>query len=155
MIRMRSRRGEGQVLSTILAIPLFAMLIGYTAYFGRALYARAAIEEAAAAGARFAVTSLSGEHGCQQAQEAMQIVLEGYHLDPASAALVVQPLSGWGRGMRVEVTASYPVAALPSLFFSRMLGDPEVRARYEVVVDRYANRYSNGWQPCTTAQTPP
>ena len=140
------------MLSTLLAIPLLAILIGYTVYFGRALYARAAIEEAAAAGARFAVTSLSGEQGCRQAQAVMLTVLQGYHLDPTGAMLTVQPMAGWNRNARIEVVVSYQVPALPSLFFSRMLGDPLVQARYEVRVDPYANRYSNGWQACLAPQ---
>ncbi len=147
-LRWRDRRGEGAVLASVLALPLFAVLISFMAYFGRGLYARLAVEEAAAVGARFAVASLSGRKGCEQAREAMLRALAGYSLDPARATLIVRPLAGWDRGARAEVRVAYTVPALPGLYFSRSLGDPTVSARYEVVIDRHNNRYSNGWQPC-------
>ncbi len=150
-VNLRSRRGVGAVLSTLLAIPFVAIVIGFMAYFGRALYAKAAIEDAAAVGARFAVTSLSGKKGCDQARQAMLKVLEGYRIDPAGAQMLVRPITAWGRGARAEVRVSYRVAQLPGLYFSKSLGDPLISARYEVVVDRYNNRWSNGWQPCVIA----
>ncbi len=151
LIRLRSRRGEGAVLSSVLALPLFAVLIGFMAYFGRALYVRVAVEDAAAVGARFAVMSLSGRKGCEQSREAMRLALSGYYLDPDGASLIVQPLGGWDRGARAEVIVSYHVQALPGFYFSPSLGNPLVRARYEVLIDKHNNRYSNGWQPCVSA----
>ena len=74
------------------------MVIGFMAYFGRALYARAAIEDAAAIGARWAATSLTGKKGCEQARAAMALSLQGYYLDPSGASLSVQPLGAWDRG---------------------------------------------------------
>lgn len=150
-IQIRSRTGAGEVLTTIIAIPFFAVLLSYMAYFGRALYARAAVEEAAAAGARFAVTSLSGEKGCRQAREVMVTALQGHYLDVAGARLSVRPLTGWGRGAQVEVSVNYTLHQMPTLFFSKMLGDPTLQSRYVVVVDTATNRYSNGWRPCVTA----
>ena len=147
-VHLRSRRGEGSMLITVLAVPLFAVLIAFMAYFGRALYVRVAVEDAAAAGARFAVTSLSGQKGCEQARAAMRLALAGYRLDPAGASFIVRPLVTWDRGARAEVVVSYRVAALPGFYFGPSLGDQTVRARYEVVIDRHMNRYSNGWQPC-------
>ena len=151
IINLRSRRGIAEVLSTILAIPFFAILIGFMAYFGRALYAKAAIEDAAATGARWAVTSLSGRKGCTQAKEAMQLALKGYALDVNGAALSVKPISGgWGRGTQAEVRVTYKLSQSNVLFFGRLLGDSTITTQYRVVVDRYNNRFANGWQACVT-----
>ena len=151
IINLRSRRGIAEVLSTILAIPFFAILIGFMAYFGRALYAKAAIEDAAATGARWAVTSLSGRKGCAQAKEAMQLALKGYALDASGAALSVKPVfGGWGRGTQAEVRVTYKLSQSSVLFFGRLLGDSTITTRYSVVVDRYNNRFANGWQACIT-----
>lgn len=148
-INMRSRRGIAEVLSTILAIPFFAILIGFMAYFGRALYAKAAIEDAAATGARWAVTSLSGRKGCLQAREAMQQVLAGYALDPNGAGLTVHPIgNGWGRGTQAEVQVTYRLAQSKTIFFGKLLGDSNLSTRYTVVIDRYNGRFANGWQAC-------
>lgn len=147
-VALRSRAGLGEVLTTLIAIPFFAVNIGFLAYFGRALYVQGAMEEAAAVGARFAVTSLSGQKGCAQAADAMFRVLQGYQLDPGSAYIAIWPRSVWGRGERAEVQVSYRVPQSPGLYFTRMLGEPIVRARYEVRIDRYNNRFSNGWLPC-------
>lgn len=134
-----------------MAIPFFAIVFCFIAYFGRALYAKAAIEDAAATGARFAVTSLSGRKGCQQAQEAMIDVLKGHYLDASGASISVIPKAGWGRNASVVVRVSYTVKQPTALFFSRALGDSKLTTSYEVVVDRYNNRYSNGWQACVVA----
>ncbi|NJM40714.1 MAG: hypothetical protein HC853_08050 [Anaerolineae bacterium] len=151
VINLHSRRGIAEVLSTILAIPFFAILIGFMAYFGRALYAKAAIEDAAATGARWAATSLSGRKGCQQAREAMRLVLEGYALDANSARLQVKPVNtGWGRGVQAEVRVTYKLSQSNALFFGRLLGDATLTTHYRVAVDRYNNRFANGWQPCVT-----
>lgn len=150
-IHLRSRHGMGEVLTTILAIPLFAVVIGFVTYFGRTLYVQGAMEAAASAGARFAVTSLSGQKGCKQATEAMVRVLQGYALDPAGAQIAVRPITAWDRGTSAEVMVTYRVPQLPGLYFTRLLGDLLVRSRYEVVIDRYNNRFSNGWLPCISA----
>ena len=147
-IRIRSRTGAGEAITTIIALPFFAVMLSYMTYFGRALYARAAVEEAAAAGARFAATSLSGEKGCQQAREAMLTALQGHYLDAEGAQLSVRPLSHWGRGAQVEVSVTYTLHQMPTLFFSKLLGDPTLQSRYVVVVDSATNRYSNGWRAC-------
>ena len=149
-LNLRSRRGVAEVATTIFAIPVIAMVIGFMAYFGRALYARAAIEDAAATGARWAVTSLTGKKGCEQAHAAMALTLQGYYLDPNGAHLSVQPLGAWGRGEQVEVRVAYRVNQSKVLFFSRMLGDTMVQTRYVVRIDRYVNHYQ--WQPCVASK---
>ena len=95
-INLRSRRGLSEMFTLVLALPFFIALIGLLLYFGRALYVKAAIEDAAATGARFATTSLSGHKGCVQALEAMQLVLAGHTLDPNVARFDVRPLQAWG-----------------------------------------------------------
>jgi Flp pilus assembly protein TadG len=150
-VSLASRKGLGEIVTTLIAIPFFAVVIGFLAYFGRALVVRGALEEAAAAGARFAVTSLSGQKGCAQAKDAMFRVLQGYQLDPSAAQIAIQPITVWGRGERAAVHVAYRVPQSHGLFFMQMLGEPTVRAYYEVVIDRYNNRFSNGWLPCTTA----
>lgn len=147
-VTLCSRAGLGEVLTTLIAIPFFAVIIGFLAYFGRALYVQGAMEEAAAVGARFAVTSLSGQKGCAQAADAMIRVLQGYQLDPGNATIAIWPRAAWGRGERAEVQVAYRVPQSGGLYFTRMLGEPIVRARYEVRIDRYNNRFSNGWLPC-------
>ena len=92
-IHLKSRRGVAEVLSTVLAIPIFLILIGTLMYFGRALYAKAAVEEAASGGARWAATSLSGQQGCAQVREAIATTLRGYYLDPSGASVQVQPVT--------------------------------------------------------------
>jgi hypothetical protein len=75
-------------------------------------------------------------------------VLQGYRLDPGNAYIAIWPRTVWGRGERAEVQVAYRVPQSSGLYFTRMLGEPIVRARYEVRIDRYNNRFSNGWLPC-------
>lgn len=147
-ISIRSRSGVAEVLSTILAIPIFLILIGTLMYFGRALYAKAAIEEAASGGARWAATSLSGVQGCAQVREVIATTLRGYYLDPAGASVQVQPLTTWGRGTQALIRVSYRVSQRSVPILGPLLGDMPVRTEYRVTIDPYLNRYSNGWLVC-------
>jgi Flp pilus assembly protein TadG len=78
LLHIRSRRGVAEALSTLVALPVFLIFAGFLLYFGRLLYIKAAVEDAAAAGARWATTSLTGAQGFTQAREAMQLVFNGY-----------------------------------------------------------------------------
>lgn len=147
-LNLKSRRGAAELMTTILAIPLMTIMIGLLLYFGRALYAKAALEDAAAAGARFAVTSLSGEKGCRQAREALLLTLQGYHLNVADAQFTIAPTAAWGRAARVRVVASYTVNQQIVPIFGLFMGNTTLRTMYEVRVDAFNNRYSNGWRPC-------
>lgn len=148
-INLRSRRGVAEVLSTILAIPIFLILIGTLMYFGRVLYAKAAIEEAASGGARWATTSLSGVQGCAQVREAIATTLRGYYLDSAGANVQVQPLTTWGRGTQALIRVSYRVSQRSVPILGLLLGDTPVQTEYRVTIGPYLNRYSNGWLVCS------
>ena len=147
-ILLRSRRGLSEMFTLVLALPFFLALIGLLLYFGRALYIKAAIEDAAATGARFATTSLSGHKGCEQALEAMQLVLAGHAIDPSAAQLAIHPLQVWGRGNHAEVTVAYAVDQSWVPILGPMLGNPLIHTRYEVIIDPYLSRFSNGWMAC-------
>lgn len=147
-VNLHSRRGFSEALSTILSIPVLVVLVGMMIYFGRALYAKAAIEDAAAAGARFATTSLSGQQGCAQAQAAVMQVLQGHYLDPSGAVISIRPAAAWGRGAQALVDVSYRVGQSRVPFFGALLGSTHVRTRYVVRIDAYNNRYENGYLPC-------
>jgi hypothetical protein len=145
-IRLRSRRGIEELVSTFLAIPLFLLVIGLVLYFGRALYVKAAVEDTAATGARWAATSLSGQQGCGQARQALGLVLQGYYLDPAGARITVRPVAAWGRGMRAHVEVSYVVSQRGVPILGPLLGDTTVSGSYVVPIDAFNNRY--GWERC-------
>lgn len=147
-IDLRSRRGLSEALSTILSIPVLLVIVGMMIYFGRALYAKAAIEDAAAAGARFAATSLSGQQGCAQAQAAVVQALQGHYLDPGGAAVSIRPSAAWGRGAQALVEVSYRVGQSRVPIFDALLGPTHVHTRYVVRIDAYNNRYANGFLPC-------
>ena len=147
-LNLRSRTGLSGLLSTLLFIPLLVLMSGMLMYFGRALYAKAAIEDAAAAGARFAATSLSGEQGCAQAREAVFSVLAGHYMDPGAASISVRPVTTWGRGTQARVEVGYSVGQARVPIFGALLGDTQVRTRYWVVIDAFNNRYANGYQSC-------
>lgn len=145
-ICLRSRHGISDPLSTLLALPVFLIFIGFLLYFGRLLYVKAAVEDAAAAGARWATTSLSGAQGCAQAREAMQLAFSGYYADPAGFEYAVEPLSAWGRGAVARVTVSYRVRLADVPIFGPLLGNRAVSTRYDVPIDAFNNRYA--WSAC-------
>lgn len=147
-VNLRSRRGFSEALSTILSIPVLVVIVGMMIYFGRALYAKAAIEDAAAAGARFATTSLSGQKGCAQAQAAVMQVLQGHYLDPSGVAISIRPAAAWGRGAQALVDVSYQVGQNRVPIFGALLGPTHVQTRYVVRIDAFNNRYENGYLPC-------
>jgi hypothetical protein len=147
-IDLRSRRGVAELVSTLLALPLLLLMIAMILYFGRALYAKAAVEDTASVGARWAATSLSGEQGCRQSRQALTTVLQGYYLDPAGAHVTVRPVGAWGRGARAEVQVTYKVSQRGVPILGRLLGDSVVRSRYLVPIDPFNNRYDDAWQVC-------
>lgn len=147
-VDLRSRLGFSEALSTILSVPVLLVILGMMIYFGRALYAKAAIEEAAAAGARFAATSLSGQQGCAQAQAAVVQALQGYSLDASSAAVSIRPRTAWGRGTQALVDVSYHVGQSRVPILGALLGPTQVQTRYIIRIDTYNNRYANGYLPC-------
>jgi Flp pilus assembly protein TadG len=147
-IDLRSRRGIAELLSTFVALPVLLLAIGVILFFGRAMYAQAAIEDAASVGARWAATSLSGQKGCQQAREAMNRVLQGYYVDPGGAQITVRPVSLWGRGTRARVQVQYTVGQGRVPILGALLGDTTVRTQYDVPIDTFINRYSYGWMSC-------
>lgn len=147
-LNLRSRRGFSEAMSTILSLPLLVVLVGMLVYFGRALYAQAAIEDAASSGARFAATSLSGSQGCLQAREVIFQVLQGHYLEPSGASISVRPIARWGRGTEARLDVSYVVEQSRVPVFGELLGPTAVSTRYDVVIDPFMNRYANGYQPC-------
>lgn len=149
-LNLRSRRGLSGVLSTLLVVPLLLLVAGMMLYFGRALYVKAALEDAAAAGARFASTSLSGAQGCLQARDAAFTVLAGHFLDPTGASIAIRPVTVWGRGTQAEIEVRFTVAQRGVPVFGQLLGDTRLRTRYRVVIDAFNNRYANGYLPCST-----
>ncbi|MCL5998678.1 MAG: pilus assembly protein [Chloroflexi bacterium] len=147
-IDLRSRRGLAELLSTLVALPLLLLVIAFILYFGRALYAKAAIEDAAAVGARWAGTSLGGQQGCRQARESMAKVFQGYYIDPAGATVSVRPVTLWGRGTRALVDVRYNVSQRRVPILGPLLGDVTVKTQYSVPIDTFNNRYDYGWLPC-------
>jgi hypothetical protein len=145
---LRSRHGSGELLSILIATPMVLIIIGMLMYFGRVQYVRAALEASGVAGARFAATSLSGAKGCDQAREAIRLTLAGYHLDPDAASFEVKPVTSWGRGRRARITLGYGIRQANAPIFGPLMGDSQVKTSYEVTIDAFNNRYSNGWQAC-------
>lgn len=147
-LNLRSRRGVHELVSTMIGLPLIIVFIGIIVYFGRGLYLRAALEDTAAVGARWAATSLSGAQGCRQAREAMQRTLEGYYINPAPARMRVTPVSRWGRGARARVSVEYPLNQRIVPVFGPLLGDLNVRVEYLTPIDTLNARHDYGWLPC-------
>jgi len=145
-LSLRSRRGIVEPLATLVAVPMFVTAICFTLYFGRALYAAAAIEDAAAAGTRWASTSLSGTRGCQQTRQAMRLVMAGYYLDPAGFRFSIRPVVTWGRGTVADVSVSYQLKQGNVPLFGPLLGDVPLQSHYRVPIDAFNNRYE--WTSC-------
>ena len=145
-IDLRSRRGTVELMSTILAVPVFVIAIGLLLYYGRALYVQAALEDAAGVGARWAPASLSGEQGCQQAREALTLTLGGYYIDASRVRFSIRPLAAWARDARAEVRLSYRVDQSAVPVFGALLGDITAGARLSVPIDTFNNRYA--WSEC-------
>ena len=143
---LASDHGFIEMIETVLAIPVLLIIVATIWYFGRAWYVRAAVEDAAGVGARWAATSLSGAQGCRQAREAMQRTLAGYSLNAGAAHLSVAPQAVWGRGQRAVVSVTYIVAQGQVPLIGRALGDKTINTTLVVPIDRYTNRY--GWEPC-------
>jgi hypothetical protein len=138
-------------LATLVALPVFLIFAGFLLYFGRLLYIKAAVEDAAAAGARWATTSLSGALGCAQAREAMQLVFNGYYANGYYANLAgfdynVQPLTAWGRRGVARITVQYRLRQTDVPIFGALLGNRIVSTQYDVPIDTFNNRYA--WTSC-------
>lgn len=146
VVQLRSRRGVADALATMVCFPVLLVVVGFMLYYGRALYVRAAVEDAATVGARFAVTSLSGAQGCRQAREAMQLVFDGYYVNPSDFGFSVQPTTAWGRGRAARVTVSYRLDQSPVPLFGALLGNLTLKASYDVPIDPFNNRYE--WTSC-------
>jgi hypothetical protein len=150
-LHIRSRRGVAEALATLVALPVFLIFAGFLLYFGRLLYIKAAVEDAAAAGARWATTSLSGALGCAQAREAMQLVFNGYYANGYYANLAgfdynVQPLTAWGRRGVARITVQYRLRQTDVPIFGALLGNRIVSTQYDVPIDTFNNRYA--WTSC-------
>lgn len=145
-LSLRSRRGVVEPLATLAAVPMFMVAICFTLYFGRALYAQAAVEDAAAVGSRWATTSLSGIRGCQQTQQAMRLVAAGYYLDPAGFGFSVRPIATWGRSTRANVRVTYQLNQSSVPIFGPLLGNVPLQSHYTVPIDPFNNRYE--WTSC-------
>jgi hypothetical protein len=151
-VNLRSREGAASLLSTLVCLPVVVLLIGFAAYFGRAYYAKFAVEEAALAGARFAQTSLGGGRACSQTLAAMRSVASGYAIDPEAAAFAVRPLgAATSRTRQIEIRVSYRVDQSIIPVFGALLGDTNARARYVATVDANISRQRYGWTRCKTA----
>ena len=83
---LEARDGAASVLATLVCLPVMVLLIALAAYFGRAYYAKFALEDAAATGARWAQTSLGSARSCEQVLATMRTVLDGYALDAEAVA---------------------------------------------------------------------
>lgn len=154
-LHLHDRSGMSEMLSTIVAVPFLLIVIGMLLYFGRAFYAKAAVEDAAVAGARFAQTTLSGEQGCAQTQAAIDRVLQGHYLDPDGASFTVTaPPAGWGRGREAVVRVRYTVGQRFAPIVGPLLGPTSVESRYTVRIDAFNSRWANGWIQCATTRSP-
>ncbi|MBO9345811.1 MAG: hypothetical protein J7601_08835 [Chloroflexi bacterium] len=147
---MRSRRGLSELIGTLIALPLIIAAIGATVYFGRGFYLRAALEDTASVGARWASTSLSGQQGCAQALEAMRRTLRGYYIDPAGARITVRAEEVWGRGLFARVSVSYRLDQRSVPIFGPLLGSPTVSVSYATPIDQFNARHGEeGWSQCS------
>jgi hypothetical protein len=145
-LHVRSRRGVAETLATLVALPVFLVFVGFLLYFGRLLYIKATVEDAAAAGARWATTSLSGAQGCAQARQAMQLVFNGYYANPNGFDYSVQPLTSWGRRAVARITVQYRLRQTDVPIFGMLLGNRVVSTQYDVPIDTFNNRYA--WTSC-------
>ncbi|NJM39292.1 MAG: hypothetical protein HC853_00265 [Anaerolineae bacterium] len=146
------RAGITDLLEVVVIFPALTLMIFLMVYLGRAWYVRAALEDAAAAGARWAPTSLSGTQGCAQARRAMNEVISKYHLNPAGAEFNITldstSLGRWGRGARAIITAQYRIDQSVVPVAGAKWGNPTISTRLVVPVDYFNNRYTNGWEVC-------
>lgn len=145
-LRLRSRRGIVEPMAMIVCFPVLLIVVAFMLYYGRALYAKAAVEDAATVGARWAVTSLSGAQGCRQAREAMQVVFDGYYVDAGGFSHGVSPVVVWGRGLNARVSVRYRVNQAPVPIFGALPGNLQVSTSYDVPIDKFNNRYE--WATC-------
>ncbi len=152
---MQSRAGVSEMVGTIAAVPCLAVIAFTLVFYIRAWHARAAVEDTAAVGARWATTSLSGQRGCIQAMQAMDAVIGGYHLNPSTAVKTVYVVNGagtptggrWGRGYKAVVQVSYVVDQSVVPIVGPLLGNPTITARFVVPIDPFNNRYE--WTSCS------
>jgi Flp pilus assembly protein TadG len=147
-VDIRSQRGLANSVFTVVALPFMLLVIGMILWFGRYFYAKAVVNDAAAAGARWAATSLSGQQGCQQARAAVREVLARHNVNAAGVRLSVAPVASWGRGRTARVTVSYRFANAGAPVIGPLLGDPTVSAGYDVVIDEFNSRWDYGWNAC-------
>ena len=145
-VNLDNDHGMVELVETVLAIPVLLILIATIWYFGRAWYARVAVEDAAGVGARWAATSLSGAQGCRQAREAMQRTLDGYFLSTGAASMSVRPQTSWGRGQRALVSVRLTVDQSRVPVIGRALGNKLIQTDLVVPIDRNINRYA--WEAC-------
>lgn len=149
---LEARDGAASVLATLVCLPVMVLLIALAAYFGRAYYAKFALEDAAATGARWAQTSLGSARSCDQVLATMRTVLKGYALDAEAVRLSARVLSGaTSRRRQIEIRASFAVDQSAIPVYGWLWGDSLLMARYVVFVDQNINRQRDGWTGC--AQT--
>lgn len=149
MVNIKSRRGVANSVFTVVALPFLLLVIGMIVYFGRWLYVRGAVHDAAASGARWAVTSLGGEQGCNQAKSAVREVLRRHQLDASRARISVQPQQvRWGRGFEAQISVSYSFMNRDAWVIGPMLGDSTATSNYIVRIDDNNSRWNYGWLPC-------
>ena len=149
---LNSKNGITELLEVVVIFPVMGLIIFAMVYLCRAWYVRAAVEDATAAGSRWAATSLSGAQGCAQARRAIANVMSQYHLDPAKASFSVafdpSSAANWGRSANAIVRVSYGTDQSKVALVGSRWGNVTVRSSLVVPVDAYNNRWTNGWEEC-------
>jgi Flp pilus assembly protein TadG len=104
---IHNERGQAY-LEFIILLPLVLLLIAGVIFFGRVLYVKIALDNAAYDGSRAGVESLNTGRELQQASNAARWTLAGYHLDPGAARVTVGGFTG-GRGNRIWCQVAFNV----------------------------------------------
>ncbi|MBU0493818.1 MAG: pilus assembly protein [Chloroflexi bacterium] len=138
-----SERGQAY-LEFILLLPVVLLLIAGVIFFGRVLYVKVALDNAAYDGVRAGIESLSAGREHEQATLAARSTLAGYNIDPRPAQVHVGGYLG-GRGNRLYCQVQYNIDVGDILFLEVFYPDLSVplSATAYGQIEKHKSRWSN------------
>jgi hypothetical protein len=106
----KDERGQGQVLTLILAVLILSLLLGLGAFVAHVQPVKVAVHAAARNCARMAAESLAEGRGVEQGHVAAYQTMADMSFDPAFVdVLIVQGEYGWDRGESISCHVRYAV----------------------------------------------
>lgn len=138
---LASQRGQAYV-EVILVLPLILLFLAGVLFFGRALYAKVALEDAATSGVRSAVETLAQSRGLWQGQVAAREMLRAYGLERTEIS--VRPLAPWSYGTPIVVRVRHRlyVGDIPLLSWFYGGRWVELESRAFLRVEEYKSRWT-------------